>query len=473
MKKLLLLLALFCFGGNLTAEASHAMGGEIYVTHVSGSQYRFQFRFWRFMGGISAPPFISASVKGLIFNSPEVSFNLNLDSSKVISPNYAEEYFYSSLHSFIDLNDEYLIKVFTCCRNANILNLGGPSSGSLTFTVAAQFLPSFQNSPNSSPRFLLAPDPFALLNQPYVHGPFAFDPDGDSLTFRMDTTKTLLSANLSVVQPFIYLYQVNNSSYSFDSQTGTFSWLPNTLGAYQLTYTVDEWRNGQKIGSVTRDVQISVVNNSFNTTPPSIFLGGNQLSGFSLPQMNAYAGSVFNLTIAINDPDPTSKSFRFTGPIFQGSNPAMVTTTNTSVGISASINWTPNASMVSSTPHMMHIRYLEATPLYTFSRDIPVMVTVLPAVAGLDGLESNSKNVYAFINEAGQVQLNFTLSETSDLSIYAYDVQGRKLGVIVEGRFEPGQHQSVNHELAGYQGVMILRAQDRQVWQQTIKLIVR
>jgi hypothetical protein len=222
---------------------------------------------------------------------------------------------------------------------------------------------------------------------------------------------------------------------------------------------------------VSRDVQISVVNNSFNPTPPSIFLGGNPISGFSLPQMNAYAGSAFNLTIDISDPDPTTKSFRFTGPIFQGSNPATVTTTNTTNGISASINWTPGTNMVNNTPQMLHIRYLEATPLYTFSRDIPVMVIVLPAVAGLGNDPEKENNLVAFLNEDGRLNLILNLDEKAEMRVVAFDVQGRNLGVLLEGQYAGGQHHFFSDKLAAHQGLIILRAEDGKGWQKTLKLI--
>ncbi len=473
MKKLIMLLSLCCLLGIQETFASHSMGGEIYLNQISGSQYRVHFRFWRFIAGIPAPTVFPISIKSLTSSIPESNINVYLDSSKVISPNYAEEYFYSGTFSFISLSDLYLIKTFVCCRNANILNLGGASSASLMFAVYTEFKPTVGGSLNSSPRFLLPPEPFALLNQPYIHGPFAFDPDGDSLSFRLDTTKTLLNGNLSNIQPFTYLYQVSNSSYSYDQTTGTFSWLPNMLGAFELTYVVDEWRNGIKIGSVSRDVQISVVNNSINTTPPSIVLNGSGFSGFTTPTFQIQAGSPFTLNLDITDPDPTTKSLLFTGPMFQGASSALANTTTTSTGISAVINWTPPLSMISPVPYQMHIKYHEVTPLYTFSRDIPVMLQVSSIVAGLEQSEVDDIAFDAFLNEAGHVQVNFTLLEASDLSIYAYDVQGRSLGVLVEGRFESGQHQSVHHQLTGYQGMMILRAQDHQGWQKTIKLIGR
>ncbi len=479
MRKISVILFFLLLMGLTDAKAiqSQTMGGELIVTHVSGSQYKLQINYWRFIIGLPAPHAFQVHVRSLSSNFFAPNIVLTKDSFSVISPNYAEEHYYSALFTFPNITDRYEISTFFCCRSPLIINLFGPSSANNLLAFSTEFTPSISGVPNSSPRFYLPPEPIVLANQPYVHGPFAYDLEGDSLTFRLDTPQTngngYVPVNLINASPFWSLsaLPIANSIFSFDTMTGTTNWLTTSTGGFQHLYKVDEWRNGQKIGSVTRDFRINVLGSSFNPTPPSIFLGGNQLTGIALPQLNAYAGSVFNLTIAINDPDPSTKSFRFTGPIFQGSNPAMVTTTNTSNGISASINWTPGTSMVSSTPHMLHIRYLETTPLYTFSRDIPVMVTVLPAVAGLGNNREKENNLVAFLNEDGRLNLTLNLDEKAEMRVVAFDVQGRNLGVLMEGQYAEGQHQFISDKLAAHQGLIILRAEDGKGWQKTLKLI--
>ncbi len=467
---------------------TQTMGAELFVTHVAGSQYKVQLTFWRFTAGLPAPQQFSVHIKSLTNSAPASNILLTPDSFNVISPNLAEEHYYSALFTFPSLVDRYELSILFCCRSVGILNYFGNQSSNYTLAVSTEFTPTVAGIPNSNPRFYLHPEPFVQANQPFVHGPFAYDPDTDSLTFRLDTPQTGGNGyvagflmNVPIYYPMFAPYFLQ-TTHSFDPATGTFNWYPITqtiLGplhvqpTYQHVYTVDEWRNGQKIGSVTRDFRFIVLNDTMNATPPTIVLNGNLHSGTTLPQMNAYAGANFNLNITINDPDPGSKSLVFTGMMFQGSAPAITNQNTTSTGLAANINWIPPFTMVSNQPHMMHLRYVETTPTHSFSRDIPIMIKVLPSVAALDHDPLSQTKFRAYLNESGHLSLYLDLPKETELSVYAYDVQGRKLGVLLQGHFGKGQHESSHHQLEGYRGMIILRAEDKRGWQQTVKLVSR
>jgi hypothetical protein len=154
----------------------------------------------------------------------------------------------------------------SCCRNMAITTLANPGSES-TYLETTIFN-SGNYGCNSSPNFLNDPLFFTGVNQATTHSDGGYDPDGDSLVFYLSNC---LSNNN---QPVIYAsgYNAQNplstaNGFNLNSATGNITFNPNIVQHGVVNLIVEEYRNGVKIGKVSRDVYIAVTNMPNNTIP--------------------------------------------------------------------------------------------------------------------------------------------------------------------------------------------------------------
>ena len=117
---------------------------------------------------------------------------------------------------------------------------------------------------DNTPMLLLPPVDNGCVHQPFYHNPGAYDPDGDSLSYKLVPCR----GSLGQVIPG-YTFPQASTSITLDPKTGDFLWdSPVQQGEYNIAILVEEWRAGVKIGSVLRDMQIIVV--ACNNQPPVI-----------------------------------------------------------------------------------------------------------------------------------------------------------------------------------------------------------
>ena len=147
-------------------------------------------------------------------------------------------------------------------RNEGVRNI--PNSVNVRFAVKTilQINPSLGE--NNTPVMLNPPIDKAAKDLVFIHNPNAYDPDGDSLSYKL--TVCLGDGALPIEN-----YRLPEASHSIrvDSITGDLIWdSPVYLGIYNVAMEIEEWRNGIKIGSIVRDMQIEVVET--DNKPPVI-----------------------------------------------------------------------------------------------------------------------------------------------------------------------------------------------------------
>ena len=158
----------------------------------------------------------------------------------------------------------------SCCRNGVLTSLNNPL-GQWMFT--GQTVIDLTISPcNSSPTFLNIPVPYICANQPFTFNQGAFDPDGDSLAYKlgpcyhMNGQIVAYAPNYSPTQPLGTAWSVN-----LNPITGDLTITPTVGGGGVVVgvicVVVEEWRNGVMIGTVVRDMQITVITNCTSTNP--------------------------------------------------------------------------------------------------------------------------------------------------------------------------------------------------------------
>lgn len=197
-------------------------------------------------------------------------------------------------------------------RNAGVLNMA--SSDQRSFFISTSFTIAPGLGRNRSAILTKPPIDNAAVGQIFLHNPTAFDPDGDSLAFKLRPSQevpggingpsspcfnprpisvagyvppnNLVGANNGQQVPYNDPASGNPngvpgaaSIFQQNPITGTIIWnAPATVGEYNVAFEVEEWRRTQfgreKIGTVIRDMQINVKGTTNQrpilTIPPDI-----------------------------------------------------------------------------------------------------------------------------------------------------------------------------------------------------------
>ncbi len=200
---------------------------------------------------------------------------------------------YQAFHVYPGFAPFYVISMTDPNRNEGVINIG--SSVEVPFYLEdTLFIPNPQFFGfNSSPVLELPPLDFAELGQPFIHNPTAYDPDGDSLHFELIIP---LQAQGMVVPNYRFPNEVSpgpNNNISLDAVTGEFIWdSPQEVGEYNIAFLITEYRNGQKMGTMIRDMQVFVKDTG--NTPPEID---------PLNQLCVRLGDTIDLTVNAIDND--------------------------------------------------------------------------------------------------------------------------------------------------------------------------
>lgn len=166
----------------------------------------------------------------------------------------------------------YYVVYERCCRNSSLNNVVDPLETGSTYHVRIDRLP--ENQTNSTPVFSQWPDIYICKDKPLDFDHSAVDPDGDSLVYKLWNPfygRTKDSPEL--YQPYSRLpefvpvqflegYGVQNffggTPLQIDPRTGKLTGTPDVVGQFLVGVEVQEYRNGQYLGSVYRDFQYNV-----------------------------------------------------------------------------------------------------------------------------------------------------------------------------------------------------------------------
>ncbi len=279
MKKCLLLFTgLILF--SLSVLATHNRAGEITYTRLTQFKYGATIVIYAKISANIPRPFLGLNWgDGSSDSIPMISVtSVGNDTER---REYYAEHTYGSFGT-------YTLFMEDPNRNGGVLNI--PNSDLVPFYVETQLILSPFLGFNSSPVLLQPPIDEGCINQPFIHNPNAYDPDGDSLSYELIFCKG--SGGLSIPG---YSYPVGSTSFGLDALTGDLLWdAPQVCGEYNVAFLVKEWRNGIQIGYVERDMQITIICNCANQ-PPVIT---------SLLDTCVEAGTILNLVVSATDPTP-------------------------------------------------------------------------------------------------------------------------------------------------------------------------
>ena len=185
-----------------------------------------------------------------------------------ILPNDIRKNIYIGTHTFPG-RGTYQIGMIDPQRNGGILNVNYPNSDGVPFYIQTTYTflnVNFQGF-NSTPLLLQPPVDKGCVGKVFVHSINAYDPDGDSVAYRLVTP---LQSQGTVVPQYFFPDQITtgpNNKISLNEVTGEFRWTsPQREGEYNVSFQVISFRGGVAIDTTIRDMQV-VINKCENNPP--------------------------------------------------------------------------------------------------------------------------------------------------------------------------------------------------------------
>ncbi len=331
MRKLLLILGfLFCFV--FAAKATHQRAAEITYTWLGGNAYEFTLTCYTY----------TPSPAGLQRDSLLVQWGDGMEEyiPRVVLQNLGEDYtlnVYKQIHNYSS-SGTYTISMEDANRNFGVINV--PNSVMVPMHIETELVINPFLGYNNSVQLLNAPVDKGCVGKLYLHNPSAYDPDGDSLSYRLVTCK----GQDGIEIPGYTLPQASHSI-EIDPVTGELRWdAPILQGEYNVAIMVEEWRHGVKVGSVVRDMQILI--SACDNDLPQIQCDD---------QYCLVAGEQLDFVISASDPDGDNVTLSASGaPLELAISPAMVNP-ETAFGMHPEMEflWNTTYAHIRNTPYQL------------------------------------------------------------------------------------------------------------------------
>lgn len=415
MKKILLILSFFLVQWT-TVTATHMMGGQITVQHISGMDYLVKYTAYRDTTGI---PIAQVATLSFVDSSTSAAFTVVIpyDTSVVSLIPGVQEYVYQDTVTFPNAGSWY-VSYEECCRNWAILNMTAPGSETHHFYSRVEI-----DSSNSTPVFLNPPIVVAQENVPFYYNPLPFDADGDSIAWSLDVP---LSMNGFPVSGYSLPPSDSLVPFNMDPLTGEITFLPNTLGNFQVSVRVKEFRSGVQIGEISRDMQLIVVPSG--NRPVIVTVNANQ-PPFNGKSYDLAPGTGFILSLSMLDLDGQQLRVQGSGePFLLPGNPALLTVTPSTQGAAtATIQWTPQASQVRSQPYVLGVRVTEDFFPHVFQSDITVSLRVGFSSTGLVEVQLENPIIVSPNPNNGDFQLVFAAGTSEPVDIDFLSLDGKRV----------------------------------------------
>ncbi len=249
---------------SFSCYATHNRAGEIIYKHLGGLKYRLTIYTYTDVG------------PGVIADRPELDIHWGDGDTSVLQRsngvfnngeligNDTKKNIYIGEHTYPGPGN-YKVYMQDANRNEGVINV--PGSVNIQFYIESLITisPFGTANYNSSPILLNPPvDYNACVNQVFVHNPGAYDPDGDSLSYKLVNCKGEDGNEISGydIPPNVVL----------NPSTGDLIWeTPNFIGEFNFAILIEEWRksgnNYIRIGYVLRDLQVKVSSCPNNQAP--------------------------------------------------------------------------------------------------------------------------------------------------------------------------------------------------------------
>lgn len=308
MKKWLILICFVLLTTNVV-QATHIVGGEFKLSHVSGYNYKLNmylyFDIYNGSPGAKDYGFL-VGIYSKTTNTEIATYAMDLTQEEeldYIEPTCARNDLRTNKISYTSINNlnlhpsiykepgGYYISWSRCCRNYIITNITQPDITPMTFYM--EFAPTATITGNSSPALPDAFAEYACTNNWFRYSFKSTDADGDSLAYKLAVPLKGDAATANFPSPdpapgpystvtWLSSYNVNNMipgspALRVDPITGLMEVNPSITGLFVFAVKVEEYRNGIKIGEVRREYQLKVISCPVNIPPTVTLLNRDSL----------------------------------------------------------------------------------------------------------------------------------------------------------------------------------------------------
>ena len=339
------------------AQATHIVGGEFEMKHVTGNFYEVALNMY-FDDVNGSPGALDASIKVSIFSKRNNTRMGDYDLGRVsmtfvpytnmdcaIGTLRTRRILYTQTielnpSSFTDSLGYYVVWE-RCCRNNTIDNIISPGAAGQTFYLEFPALvKNGQPFINSSPTLFPPLSDYACVNQLFYFDFSGSDVDNDSLIYEMVTPLNGHSSS-SIPQPTVASpgpYPLINwqtglgfgpnaqitgtPPININRTTGLLTLQPNRQGLFVFGIKCIEFRDGVKIGEVRRDFQLLVISCPTNDKPDiQVQLPGTKTFYNQQDTIRISATGNRCLDVKLTDTDPNEaltfslKPINFTSPL--------------------------------------------------------------------------------------------------------------------------------------------------------------
>ena len=331
-RKLLFVIGLlFCFA--FTARATHQRAAEITYIWLGGNAYEFTLTTYN-VPNAAWDQRDSLYVKwgdGAEENIPRIDWQ-NLGDDCVVNH-------YKAIHNY-STSGTYTISMEDANRNYGVVNV--PNSVMVPMHIETELVINPFLGYNNSVQLLNAPVDKGCVGKLYLHNPSAYDPDGDSLSYRLVTCKGQDGMEIGG-----YTFPQASQSFEIDPVTGELRWEnPVLQGEYNVAIMVEEWRHGVKIGSVVRDMQI-LISHCDNDLPQ---IQCNE-------QYCLVAGEQLDFIISASDPNGDNVTLTASGAPFEVAVSPAVLSPESAFGMQPQMEflWNTTFAHIRNTPYQVVI----------------------------------------------------------------------------------------------------------------------
>jgi gliding motility-associated-like protein len=326
IKKFFLLVLVSSYFGNI--NATHNRAGEITYVQLSDLSYEITITTFTYTKSFADRQFLDVEWGDNTISTAERISILML-------PNYYKRNIYKIKHTYPGPG-VYRIIVQDPNRNLGVKNI--PNSVNVIFSISTILTVNPAMGRDDTPVLLNPPYDKAAYHYLFIHNPAAFDPDGDSLSYKLtvctrDDGKPIEN----------YTLPPATRSIRVDSISGDLIWdTPADTGIYNVAMEIQEWRNGKKIGVVVRDMQIEVYNT--DNKPP--------VNG-PLRDYCVEVGDTVDFIFSATDPNNDKLTLKATSGVFGlTACPAQFTKIDSVAGYASSrFKWIPCYEAVRNQPY--------------------------------------------------------------------------------------------------------------------------
>ena len=301
MKRFSLFLIFILLWG-FSALATHQRAAEITYKHLEGLTYEVTITMYT---RTSSPADDTRTFMPVLWGD-----NTSDEIPRIIWDDWADDISYNvykGTHTFPGPGT-YVISVEDPNRNNGVVNI--PNSVNVPIYVESTLVINPFLGYNNSVQLLNPPIDKACVGKLFIHNPAAYDPDGDSLSYKLAVCKG--SAGYDIPG---YTFPMASDYFRLDSIQGNLIWKnPMLQGEYNVAFVVEEWRAGTLVGTVRRDMQITVV--ACDHDPPEIT---------AVDDTCEIAGNFLLFPVSATDPENTEVTITaFGGPFELPVSPARI-----------------------------------------------------------------------------------------------------------------------------------------------------